>query len=368
MFARRAHYIWALCFLVTIFHFGSNCAFAQASLAAAVPYTVNVDPQSSAPVLLTGCCYIDVLTGTAVLTIHMNAVGGDVDLYARFGQDVAADGQIVGSIIADYRSQGPTGNETITINSPKAGRWYIATVVWTPNVAISRTITATPSAAITANTLVIPQFVNGGGWSTTLFLTNVSLVPETLTLNFFGEDGNARQVPMLGSGAVNSLAATLAPGQTTIYETTNTGNLDVGWASVTLGTTNNRITGFAIFRYRAPGAPDSEAIVNLGNTTDQNLVMLYDQVNGFATGLALVNPGAAAVTLSVTIRDVSGTTIGTGSVTLPPFSHQASFIGERFPITANKRGSVVIDGTAGFSVLGLRFNPSGTFTSFLPLR
>jgi hypothetical protein len=96
--------------------------------------------------------------------------------------------------------------------------------------------------------------------------------------------------------------------------------------------------------------------------------MLYDQVNGFTTGLALVNPGAAAVTLSVTIRDTSGTIIGNGSVTLPPFSHQASFIAERFPITANKRGSVVIDGTAGFSVLGLRFNPSGTFTSFLPLR
>jgi hypothetical protein len=96
--------------------------------------------------------------------------------------------------------------------------------------------------------------------------------------------------------------------------------------------------------------------------------MLYDQLAGFNTGLALVNPGDAPVTLNFTIRDTSGASIGSGTITLPPYSHQASFISERFPITAEKRGSVVIDGTAPFSVLGLRFNPSGTFTSFAPLK
>jgi hypothetical protein len=368
MSARRAPYILAVVFLLVGLHVGSNNAFAQVALTAAVPYTVSVNPQSTVPVLVTGCCYIEVPIGTAVLTIHMNASGGDVDLYARFGQDVELGGPTIGSIRADYSAQGPTGTETITINLPRPGRWYFASVVWTPNVDISRTITATPSAAITANTLVIPQFVSGGGWSTTLFLTNVSTLSESLNLNFFGESGGARDVTLLGSGSVPSVATTLAPGQTVVYETTSTGTLDVGWASVTLGTTNNRVTGFAIFRYGAAGAPDSEAIVNLGNTVDQNLVMLYDQMNGFSTGLALVNPGASPVTLNAAIRDASGTTIGTGTITLPPYSHQASFISERFPITANKRGSVVIDGTAGFSILGLRFNPSGTFTSFLPLR
>jgi hypothetical protein len=368
MSALRAPYIFVVVFLLAILHVSSDGAFAQVALTAAVPYTVSVNPQLSVPVLVTGCCYIDVPPGTAILRIHMTATGGDVDLYARFGQDVELGGPTIGSIRADYSSQGPTGSESISINLPRHGRWYIASVVWSPNVDISRTITATPSAAITANTLVIPQFVNGAGWSTTLFLTNTSMLSESLNLNFFGESGDTRQVTLLGAGAVNSVTTTLAPGQTVVYETTNAGALDVGWASVTLGTTNNRITGFAIFRYRAEGAPDSEAIVNLGNTVDQSLVMLYDQMNGFNTGLALVNPGATPVTLNAAIRDVSGTTIGTATITLPPYSHQASFISERFPITANQRGSVVIDGTAGFSVLGLRFNPSGTFTSFLPLR
>ena len=368
MSTHRVHYILALVFSLAVLHVGSDYAYAQTSLTSAVPHTVTVNPQSSVPVLLTGCCYMDVPAGTAILTIQMTATAGDLDLYVRFGQDVALGGATIGSIVADYSSQGPTGSETIRINLPQAGRWYIATVVWTANVEITRTITATSSAAITANTLVIPQFVNGGGWSTTLFLTNVSSVSESLTVSFFGESGSARQVPLLGSGTVSSQATTLVPGQTVIYETTGTGVLDVGWASVTLGTTNNRITGFAIFRYRTAGAPDSEAIVNFGNTSDQSLVMLYDQLSGSTTGLALVNPGAATVTLSVTIRDVFGATIGTGTITLPPFSHQASFISERYPITANKRGSVLIVGTAGFSILGLRFNPSGTFTSFPPLK
>jgi hypothetical protein len=216
--------------------------------------------------------------------------------------------------------------------------------------------------------LVIPQFVNGGGWSTTLFLSNVSSSSENLIVTFLRENGTVRKVPVVGSGSVDSVVTTLLPGQTVVYETASTGDLNVGWASVTLGSSNNRVTGFAIFRYQAPGAPDSEAIVSLGNTSGHNMVMLYDQQNGFTTGLALVNPGDAAVTLSVMIRDISGATIGTGTVTLPPLSHQASFISERFPITAGKRGSVVLDGTAPFSVLGLRFNPSGTFTSFAPLR
>jgi hypothetical protein len=349
-------------------HVVSGHAYAQTSLTSAVPHTITVNPQPSAPVLLTGCCYIDVPAGTTVLTINMASTGGDLDLYVRFGQDVSLDPVTIGAILADYSSQGPTGNETITINSPRSGRWYVASVVWTPNIPITRTITATSSAAIAGNTLVIPQFVNGGGWSTTLFLTNVSTASENLVVSFLGENGTVREVPVLGIGPVDSVVTSLAPGQTAIYETASTGDLSVGWASVTLGTTNNRITGFAIFRYRAPGAPDAEAIVSLGNTSGHNLVMLYDQLAGFNTGLALVNPGDAPVTLNFTIRDTSGASIGSGTITLPPYSHQASFISERFPITAEKRGSVVIDGTAPFSVLGLRFNPSGTFTSFAPLK
>ena len=368
MSAHRSQYILALVFSFTVLHVGSDYAYGQTALTSAVPYAVTLNPQPTVPILLTGCCYIDVPAGTATLTIQMITTGGDLDLYVRFGQDVALGGATIGSIVADYGSQGPTGSETIRINSPQAGRWYIASVVWTANVEITRTITATSSAAISANTLVIPQFVNGGGWSTAVFLTNVSSVSENLTVSFFGDSGNPRQVQLAGSGTVSSQTATLGPGQTVVYETTSTGVLDVGWASVTIGTTNNRITGFAIFRYRAAGAPDAEAIVNFGNTSDQSLVMLYDQLSGFTTGLALVNPGAATVTLSVTIRDVSGATIGNGTITLPPFSHQASFISERYPITANKRGSLLINGTAGFSILGLRFNSSGTFTSFAPLK
>ena len=368
MSAHRSHYTLALFFSLAVLHVGSDYAYAQASLTSAVPYVVTLNAQPTVPFLLTGCCYIDVPAGTASLTIQMTTSAGDLDLYVRFGQDVALGGATIGSIVADYGSQGPTGSETIRINMPQAGRWYIATVVWTANVEITRTITATSSSVITSNTLVIPQFVNGGGWSTTLFLTNVSSVSENFTVSFLGNSGNLRQVPLVGSGTASSQAATLGPGQTVVYETTSTGVLEVGWASVILGTTNNRITGFAVYRYRAAGAPDAEAIVNFGNTSDQSLVMLYDQLSGFTTGLALVNPGAATVTLSVTIRDVSGAAVGTGTITLLPFSHEASFISERYPITANKRGSLLINGTAGFSILGLRFNPSGTFTSFPPLK
>jgi hypothetical protein len=71
--------------------------------------------------------------------------GADVDLFARFGSDVALEGT---SAVADWRSQSPTGEESITITpesnpSLRPGLYYIALALFTPGIPVTGTVTAT---------------------------------------------------------------------------------------------------------------------------------------------------------------------------------------------------------------------------------
>lgn len=66
----------------------------------------------------------------------------DVDLYLRAGADPVVEN---GSVVADYRAQGDTGDETLVVISPalRAGIYYAAFGVFTPNREARGTLTAT---------------------------------------------------------------------------------------------------------------------------------------------------------------------------------------------------------------------------------
>jgi hypothetical protein len=88
--------------------------------------------------------------GSTTLQIQLvtTTPGVDVDLYVRFGQDVDIAG---GQPVADYRSEGLTGNETLLITTGstpplKAGAYYIAFGIFNP-VAASGNVTATVGTA-----------------------------------------------------------------------------------------------------------------------------------------------------------------------------------------------------------------------------
>jgi len=66
----------------------------------------------------------------------------DVDLYLRAGSDPVVEGT---SVVADYRAQGDTGDETLVVTSPalRAGTYYAAFGVFTRNREARGTLTAT---------------------------------------------------------------------------------------------------------------------------------------------------------------------------------------------------------------------------------
>lgn len=89
-------------------------------------YTINVPP---------GATRLEV-------TLRTLAPNVDVDLYARFGQDVGLEN---GRAIADFRSENADANEQIVISgdSLRAGVYYIALGVFTTGTQIASTLTAT---------------------------------------------------------------------------------------------------------------------------------------------------------------------------------------------------------------------------------
>ena len=102
---------------------------------------------------------IEVPEGSRVLNIKLAGTRPelDMDLFARFGQDVALNGT---NVVSDHSSTGDTGVEEINLtqaSSPplRAGTYFIAIGLFARNVTVTGTITATiTGTGTTGNTLV----------------------------------------------------------------------------------------------------------------------------------------------------------------------------------------------------------------------
>jgi hypothetical protein len=251
----------------------------------------------------------------------------------------------------------------------RVGRVVVATQFYavTQSGSGAGTILGPPAGLTLDTSLALPTSISGGGWSTTLFITNISLAAERFTIRFYRPDGAPRSTPLLGAGSVDTLSGTLEPGAMQVFETADTGALEPGWAVLVPGTAGaSRLSGFALIRQRSPAA---EAIVPLtGTVATRQFVLLFDTSTGFATGTALANPNTSPLTVTALVRNTAGRTLATETLTLPPLGSITFSMADRFPASASQKGSMLISASpAGVIALGLRFSPNFTFTSFPPL-
>jgi len=210
---------------------------------------------------------------------------------------------------------------------------------------------------------VIPQFVDGAAWKTSVFLVNLENHLVNFQVLFFKDNGSDLYVPVVGQGTVRGLSISLRPVESLQFETTGSSTaLAQGWALLSQST-NDSIGGMAIFRQSVPGRFDQEAVVPIVNQFADHFVLLFDNT-AFTTAIALANPTLASVTIPVYIRDGSGQIIDQRMIGLGPYSHTAFTLPDTWSSTAGRRG-VIEFLTSGFGVgaLGLRFSGSA-FTSF----
>src|ERR1022692_2148682 len=130
------------------FHADAITAATGAQLVSGVPAPFSL-PKGNGLSFANGNLGFQVVIPNGSTTLQIQLVtttpNVDVDLWVRFGQDV--DIAANGMPLADYLSEGLTGNETLLITTGstpplQAGTYYIGFAVYNP-VAVSGTITAT---------------------------------------------------------------------------------------------------------------------------------------------------------------------------------------------------------------------------------
>lgn len=227
----------------------------------------------------------------------------------------------------------------------------------------AQTKTAQPHIAVFTGDRVIPQFVDGGSWKTSMFFVNLENHSVSFQVLFFRDDGGDMSVPIVGQGLVRGLNITLDAAGSIEFESSGTAPvLTQGWALLSQST-NDSVGGFAVFRQSVPGRADQEAVVPIVSQYDNHFVLLFDNTT-FTTAIALSNPTTDSVVIPVNIRNQSGQIIDTRTVRLGGYSHTAFTLPDTWSSTAGRRGAIEFL-TSGFGVgaLGLRFSGSA-FTSF----
>src|SRR5262249_44281667 len=149
-------------------------------------------------------------------------------------------------------------------------------------------------------------------------------------------------VPTVGG---SSTTVNLPPLGTAIVEAPNLGPLNQGYVSATL---QGGVVGYGLFRQSIAGIADQEAVVPVSGVFTTSSTLSWDDT-AFSTGVAVVNLGSAASVVSVTVRDSTGTTIGTANISLPAKGKRAFFLRDLAGLgaIAGKRGSANFTASIG---------------------
>lgn len=228
------------------------------------------------------------------------------------------------------------------------------------------TFTASASTPVTGVTRVLPQLAFGssgdlGNWATAVYLHNTTPAPVQATVRFFSTEGAPLSVP--GANAASALV-NLAPRGTGVVEIPTVGPLTQGWVQVE---TPEGVIGYGIFRQALQGVNPQEGVVPFSSSSSTGATIVFDETD-YVTAVAVLNPGAAPVTVTVVGRDETGAELGRFTLALNARQRAAFAVRDRPEMTAmrGRRGVLEFAAAGGpVSVLGLRFNGLA-FTSILP--
>jgi hypothetical protein len=212
--------------------------------------------------------------------------------------------------------------------------------------------------------LIIPQVVDGSGWQSTFGITNTNTTTATATLQFFqatdaAGDTQPWSVPLVE--AVSTTNMQLAPGATVFLQTPDTATtLTQGFGELIA---DAGVQGYAIFTLHVPGRQNQDGTAP-ASAPGGHILVPFDNSPGFTTSIAVVNASGVAETLSANLLLTEGQIIPGSLPSIPPLGHAAFALVSQFPQSAGQQGTLELSSSFGtFSVVALRFNPTGAFTS-----
>jgi Zn-dependent metalloprotease len=195
---------------------------------------------------------------------------------------------------------------------------------------LTSTAVADVSKPASNSPVYFPQLADGGGYTTSIILSNTTGATETGTLAIFDNDGNALSVQAVGGSVASTFSYSIPASGTFVFRTDGSpADAHAGWVKVTPSAGNNAPIGAGVFSFSPAGILVTES--GIPSAVPATRARLYiDKSKGHDTGLALGNPNGAPITVTVQALQTNGASAGSGPATinLVPNGHASAFIGQ----------------------------------------
>jgi len=204
------------------------------------------------------------------------------------------------------------------------------------------------------------------GYRSTMLLVNPRSEDATVTrLEFFGNNGAPLALPIAGELRTSVNLMWPAKGVAHFHTNGISSEMKVGWISVT---SPDPIFGSAIFQTRYQDRIISEAGV-ADAPLSTHLISPMESLGSTHSGIAICNPNAVGVTITLNLRSPSGALAATASFDLPPLGHAARFFTRWFPAGFEEfTGTLEVISPAPVSAVAMRYdNPLMNVFATLPV-
>ena len=216
------------------------------------------------------------------------------------------------------------------------------------------------SATALKSSVTLPQFADGGGWTTRIILVNPS--DSSMSGSIRLTDGNGQ--------ALQTLPFSISQRTSFKFVTAGTGAaVQSGSVQIAPDSGSAAPVAEAIFSFKSGGITVSEAAVP---ATSGSALRMYVEASGapgtagaIQSGVAVSNLSSTPATVNFDLTGLDGTPLATGALNLPANGQAAKFLNEILPSVPQSMKGILRITTSGSSiaVVGLRgrYNERGDF-------
>ena len=224
------------------------------------------------------------------------------------------------------------------------------------------------SALVDPNDRVFPDIVEGGGWETVITFVNMSGSPAQFTLTFYDDNGNPAPMPLLNpDGSVSRFASADFALDTNTSTELVVANVDSSlnsvWSYLSFPGSSAAIAGMAVVRtYDSSNNVLNESTETLSNIQDFDFFAPFDNLQGVATSIILINPGNSLTSnVRISAQDSGGNEIVRDRFALPPGTRTTITLPSSYPPLRGTSGKLRVTGdTNRLSAGCFRISPAGS--------
>ena len=212
----------------------------------------------------------------------------------------------------------------------------------------------------------IPNFADGGGWSTQVALTNTSDDVVTGSVRFFSPSGQALTLTVSGQSGTRFDYSIPARTSRTLQTSGSGTATTLGSIRVSPASGSRTPAAFAVLTSRRNNVAVSE--ISIPAVRPGSAFRMYVENSGsfstqaagsLQTAFAAVNPSSSAMTLSLELTSLDGTATFTGSLSVPAQGQIVAFLNQvdGFSSLTNSFEGVLRASTTastGVSIVGIR--------------